>query len=403
MPPWSANPTSSLRRTRPRRAARPGRRCAGTCSPGSSPAAGAGGGWNHAGPTAGPPTGAATDTPAPPSPIPDGRRTPTSARTRSCRTWPPSPSFTLSRDDRPPGQGIIVASGGTASGRRGHARAGAHGPEAVAPTSARRLPRSAPPARSRTAAAADGSLGSHQIHHDAHLRTTGAAPAGGASSNRRSCWWALPRLASVVPSPSPSPVTPSAAIGADGSRRSRPAVLGAQLPCGHRHHALPPLRPATMRRPAQAAVALGMRRQGCPASGPHRAGRRSPDGPARPRSGFPTGALPPSPCAFAKNQLDLFPAGTSSPYAEAAEWMICASGRCCRGYSALCPRRPPDWFIAYRASAGSGAPPCSATAPSPSHTQPHNASSIGTCSHVRHHLATVRDRLTVKQVPRETV
>ena len=45
-----------------------------------------------AGPTAGPPTGAATATPAPPSPIPPGRRTPTSARTRSCRTWPPSPS-----------------------------------------------------------------------------------------------------------------------------------------------------------------------------------------------------------------------------------------------------------------------------------------------------------------------
>ena len=89
---WSARPTSSPRRTRPCRAARPGRRYAGTCWPGSSPAAGAGAGWNHAGPTAGPRTGAATATPAPPSPIPPGPRTPTSARTRSCRTWPPWPS-----------------------------------------------------------------------------------------------------------------------------------------------------------------------------------------------------------------------------------------------------------------------------------------------------------------------
>ena len=32
-------------------------------------------GWNQPGPTAGPPTGAATATPAPPSPIPPGRRT----------------------------------------------------------------------------------------------------------------------------------------------------------------------------------------------------------------------------------------------------------------------------------------------------------------------------------------
>jgi site-specific DNA recombinase len=72
--------------------ARPGRRCAGTCWPGSSPAAGAGGGWNHAGPMAGPRTGAGTATPAPRSPIRPGRRTPTFARIRSCRTWLPWPS-----------------------------------------------------------------------------------------------------------------------------------------------------------------------------------------------------------------------------------------------------------------------------------------------------------------------
>jgi hypothetical protein len=41
---------------------------------------------------AGPPAGAATGTPARPSPIPRGRRTPMSARIRSCRTWPLSPS-----------------------------------------------------------------------------------------------------------------------------------------------------------------------------------------------------------------------------------------------------------------------------------------------------------------------
>ena len=60
------------RRPGHRRAARPGRarRCAGTCWPGCSRAGGAGGGWNQRGPTAGPPTGAATATPAPPSPIP---------------------------------------------------------------------------------------------------------------------------------------------------------------------------------------------------------------------------------------------------------------------------------------------------------------------------------------------
>jgi site-specific DNA recombinase len=44
------------------------------------------------GPTAGPPTGAVTATPALASPILSGRRAPISARTRSCRTWQPSPS-----------------------------------------------------------------------------------------------------------------------------------------------------------------------------------------------------------------------------------------------------------------------------------------------------------------------
>jgi site-specific DNA recombinase len=40
-----------------------------------------------AGLTASPPTGAATATPAPPRPAPDSRETPTSVKTRSCRTW----------------------------------------------------------------------------------------------------------------------------------------------------------------------------------------------------------------------------------------------------------------------------------------------------------------------------
>jgi site-specific DNA recombinase len=39
-----------------------------------------------------PPTGAVTATPAPPGQNQDGPGTPTSGRTRSCRTWPPSPS-----------------------------------------------------------------------------------------------------------------------------------------------------------------------------------------------------------------------------------------------------------------------------------------------------------------------
>jgi putative transposase len=65
-----------------RRARPPG----GTCWPGCWPAAGAGGGWNRPGPTAGLPTGAATASPAPPARIPADRGTPTSGRTRSCRT-----------------------------------------------------------------------------------------------------------------------------------------------------------------------------------------------------------------------------------------------------------------------------------------------------------------------------
>ena len=48
-----------------------------------------GGGWNRRGPTASPPTGAATATPPPARPTRSGRRTPTSARTASCRTCPP--------------------------------------------------------------------------------------------------------------------------------------------------------------------------------------------------------------------------------------------------------------------------------------------------------------------------
>src|ERR1039458_1955320 len=89
---WSARLISSPPRRWPCRAARPGRRRAGTCWPGCSRAGGADGGWNQPGPTASPPTGAVTATPAPPARIPAGPGTPTSARTRSCRTWPPSPS-----------------------------------------------------------------------------------------------------------------------------------------------------------------------------------------------------------------------------------------------------------------------------------------------------------------------
>jgi hypothetical protein len=39
----------------------------------------------------------------------------------------------------------------------------------------------------------------------------------------------------------------------------------------------------------------------------------------------------------------------------------------------------------------------------PSLIQPHNASSNGTCSHAQHHLATVCDRLILKQVNRQSV
>ena len=99
---WSARPTSSPPRTPRRRAARPARRCDGTCWPGLSRAGGADAGSNRADPTAGPRTGAATATPAPPSPIPAGRRTLMSARTRSCRTWPPSPSCWPAPPGSPP-------------------------------------------------------------------------------------------------------------------------------------------------------------------------------------------------------------------------------------------------------------------------------------------------------------
>ena len=74
--------------------ARSARRRAATCWPGCLPAGYAGGGWNQRGRTAGLPTVAATGTPARRSPIRPGRRTPTSAKTRSCRTWLPSPSST---------------------------------------------------------------------------------------------------------------------------------------------------------------------------------------------------------------------------------------------------------------------------------------------------------------------
>lgn len=63
-------------RTRPRRAARPGRQRDGTGWPGCWPAGGAAG-WNRPGPTASPLTGAVTAIPAPPSPGPRAPRTPT--------------------------------------------------------------------------------------------------------------------------------------------------------------------------------------------------------------------------------------------------------------------------------------------------------------------------------------
>ena len=93
------------------RAAWPGRARppAGTCWPGCWPAGGAGASWSQPGPTASPPTGAATATPAPPAPIWPGRRTPTSARTRSSRTWPPSPSSSTSPPIRHPARGASLA------------------------------------------------------------------------------------------------------------------------------------------------------------------------------------------------------------------------------------------------------------------------------------------------------
>jgi site-specific DNA recombinase len=99
---WSARPISSPPRTPPRRAARPARRHAGTCWPGCWPAAGADAGWNQRGPTASPPTGAATAAPARPAQNQDGPRTPTCARTRSCRTWPRSPSCSPALPGPPP-------------------------------------------------------------------------------------------------------------------------------------------------------------------------------------------------------------------------------------------------------------------------------------------------------------
>jgi hypothetical protein len=95
---WSARPVSSPPRTSAPPAALPPvpswlrRTSAGTCWPGCWPAGPAGGGWNQPGPTGRPPTGAATVTPAPPRPIRAGRRTPTSARTASCRTCAPCTS-----------------------------------------------------------------------------------------------------------------------------------------------------------------------------------------------------------------------------------------------------------------------------------------------------------------------
>jgi hypothetical protein len=58
----------------------------GRCSGGTA-------GWSRPGPTGRRPTGAATATPAPRNPIPADPRTPTSARTASCRTCPPCTCF----------------------------------------------------------------------------------------------------------------------------------------------------------------------------------------------------------------------------------------------------------------------------------------------------------------------
>ena len=68
-------------------------------------------------------------------------------------------------------------------------------------------------------------------------------------------------------------------------RRPRPAVPGARLPRGHRHHASPPPPPASTSPPGQAAASPGRRCRGCSGSGPRHAGHRSPGrSPATPGS-----------------------------------------------------------------------------------------------------------------------
>ncbi len=97
---WSARPTSSPSRTRARPAAPPVPRRAGTCWPGCCAAGPTGGAWSPPGPTTGPLTGAATAIPVPAVPILNGQRMSTSARTRSCLTWPPWPSCYQARTTR---------------------------------------------------------------------------------------------------------------------------------------------------------------------------------------------------------------------------------------------------------------------------------------------------------------
>ena len=101
----SARPTSSPPRTPPSRVARPARLPAGICWPGCWPASGEGASWSQPGSMASPPTGAVTATPAPSAPIWPGRRTPTSVKIRSSRTWPPSPSSSTSPPMRHPARG----------------------------------------------------------------------------------------------------------------------------------------------------------------------------------------------------------------------------------------------------------------------------------------------------------
>jgi site-specific DNA recombinase len=89
---WSARTTSSPSRESTPCAVRSRRMspcCAGTCWPGCWPAACAGGGWNQPGLTARRRTGVGTAAPARWHRTRSGRRTPTSARTSSCRTCPP--------------------------------------------------------------------------------------------------------------------------------------------------------------------------------------------------------------------------------------------------------------------------------------------------------------------------